>query len=189
MGIALPLPTSPFLLLSLSSFFLEGVNRLDFLLLFLEVVGVDEGVGRSLILDPGVSISADVVVMIPCGVWCMVLLLLLTDEMVWGGREVDIGGGGGGINTVEGALTLLKEWPSPSVESLNDSVRVMAFSSDTTELTWPPPPGAVPMPPPQPPRLLRMLLSCGERRIGWCDVVPSLGLRCTLAKRIRLSAH
>lgn len=44
-GIARPLPKSPpFLSLS----FFEGVNRFDLLLFFLEVVGVELGVGKSL---------------------------------------------------------------------------------------------------------------------------------------------
>lgn len=42
---ARPDPSSPFL--SLSSPFLEGVKRLDLRRDFLEVVGVDDGVGRS----------------------------------------------------------------------------------------------------------------------------------------------
>ena len=46
-------------------------------------------------------------------------------------EEEEVGGGGGGINTADGALTLLK------VSSLKDSALVMAFSSDTTLLTWP----------------------------------------------------
>lgn len=94
MGIARPLPTSPFLLLSLSSFFLDGVNRLDFLLLFLEVVGVDEGVGRSLMDDddPPVVSMCDVVVMMPMDGWCIVWwwwwwLLLLRVLLVMVGVE------------------------------------------------------------------------------------------------------
>lgn len=42
---ALPEPSSPFF--NLSSPFLDGVKRFDLLLDFLEVVGVEEGVGRS----------------------------------------------------------------------------------------------------------------------------------------------
>lgn len=42
---ALPDPSSPFF--NLSSPFLEGVKRFDLRLDFLDVVGVEEGVGRS----------------------------------------------------------------------------------------------------------------------------------------------
>lgn len=52
-GMARPLPSSPFLILSCCSFFdEEGMNRLDLRRLFLEVVGVEVGVGSSLSLPP-----------------------------------------------------------------------------------------------------------------------------------------
>lgn len=91
MGIARPLPTSPFLFLSFSSFFFDGVKRLDFLRLLRDVVGVDDGVGRSLLGAGSVSVMAGVV-----------------------------GGGGGAMKpmvvTAPGALTLLN--PSSLKESV-----------------------------------------------------------------------
>ena len=66
----------------------------------------------------------------PCGVWPWCIVLLFSVE--GGGGAVIIGGGGGGINaTADGADTLLK------ASSRHDSVRVIALSSDTTELTIP----------------------------------------------------
>ena len=46
-----PVPPPGAVLLSSPTFFLEGVKRFDLLLLFLEVVGVDEGVARSLLFS------------------------------------------------------------------------------------------------------------------------------------------
>lgn len=105
----LPLPTSPFLDLSFSSLFLDGVNKLDFLRLFLDVVGVELGVGKSL-FSRGVERAS------------MML-----------GAGVVAGGGGGAIKgaavvTAPGALTRL----NPS--SRNESVRVMPVSS--APLPW-----------------------------------------------------
>lgn len=100
---ARPLPTSPFLLFSFSSLFFEGVKRLDFLRLFRDVVGVELGVGRSL-LSLGVGMESVII-----------------------GAGVEVGGGGGAMKaavvTAPGALTRLK----PS--SRKESVLVIAVNS------------------------------------------------------------
>lgn len=71
-GIALPEPSSPFF--NLSSPFFEGVNRLDLLRVFREVVGVDEGVGRSFESFTGCKLSRQ------CGAVNLTLLFSVAME-------------------------------------------------------------------------------------------------------------
>lgn len=84
-GIALPDPNSPFF--SLSSPFFEGVNKFDLLRDFLDVVGVDEGVGRSFWSFPGCRLSRQ------CGAVNLTLLFSVAmetrpDDEPWLPREL-----------------------------------------------------------------------------------------------------